>query len=66
MPLFHAFELEDQRWFPRTPRDYATEFPQVMIKFGDSYSPAAEVVRRGVEQGGADRAVDLGSGGGGP
>lgn len=66
MPRIHAFELEDQRWFPRLLRDYATDFLRFMIDLGDSYAPAAPLINDAFRRSGADRIVDLGSGGGGP
>lgn len=66
MRRVHAFELEDQEWFPRAIRDYATDFLRFMIELGDSYAPAIPIIRRLLTVCRTDRVLDLGSGSGGP
>lgn len=66
MPRIHAFELEDQPWFPRLIRDYATDFLQFMLDATDAYGPAAPLIARSLQACGTRRVVDIGSGGGGP
>jgi hypothetical protein len=62
----HLFELEDQSWFPRLARDYATDylqFIQVSVRLDRAIAP---VFRRGLEEGKTTEVVDLCSGGSGP
>lgn len=66
MRRIHAFELEDQPWFPRLIRDYATDFLQFMLDATDAYGPVAPLITRSLEACGTRRVVDIGSGGGGP
>jgi hypothetical protein len=63
---FHLFELEDQPWFPRLVRDYATDylqFIQVSVRLDRAI---AAVFRRALEEGRTTEVVDLCSGGSGP
>lgn len=66
MRRIHAFELEDQSWLPPAIRNYATDFLRFMIELGDAYAPAIGVLQRALESCGAEKVIDLGSGGGGP
>ena len=66
LPRLHLFELEDQPWFPRTIRDFATDYLRfVEAKFA-LHKPVVPLVRDALEQSGAAHVVDLCSGGGGP
>lgn len=59
-------ELEDQPWFPRTIRDFATDylqFVQTRLRVDRAMAP---IVRRIMDAGGTTRIVDLCSGGSGP
>lgn len=59
-------ELEDQAWFPRLIRDFATDylqFVQTRLRFDRAMTP---LIRRLMEDGGTRRIVDLCSGGSGP
>ena len=66
MPRFHLLEIEDQPWCPAPIRDAATDFLQFALHLGNNYAPIAPCLRQALERAGADRIVDLGSGGGGP
>lgn len=62
----HLFELEDQPWFPRLVRDYATDylqFIQASVRLDRAIAP---VFRRALEEGRTCDVVDLCSGGSGP
>jgi len=59
-------ELEDQAWFPRVIRDFATDylqFVQTRLRFDRAMTP---LIRRVMEASGTTRVVDLCSGGSGP
>jgi len=66
LPRLHLLELEDQPWFPRTIRDFATDY----LRFAEAkfalHKPVVPLVRDVLEQSGAAQVVDLYSGGGGP
>lgn len=62
----HLFEIEDQPWWPRILRDYATDFLQFVLHVGDNYAHAAPLMEAEMEAYGERRIVDLCSGGGGP
>lgn len=66
MARLHLFELEDQRWFPATIRDLATDYLQFVqgrFRIDRAMTP---LVRRALDGGGTTRIVDLCSGGSGP
>jgi len=66
MRRLHLFELEDQPWFPAAIRNAATDYLRFMLTLGNNYAPAAPLLARALRQAGAERIVDLCSGGGGP
>jgi hypothetical protein len=67
MARIHAFELEDQAWFPGLIRQYMTDFLSHMGGWSKlPYLPFTERLARALEQTGDERVVDLCSGGGGP
>lgn len=66
MRRLHLLEIEDQPWCPPLLRDFATDFLQFAIHVGDSYAPAAPLIRAELETLGSRTIVDLCSGGGGP
>lgn len=62
----HAFEFEDQDWFPAELRGYITDLLHVeyrVFRFYQTWSPLIAQVMR---ESGKQRVVDLCSGGGGP
>lgn len=60
------FELHDQPWFPAALRDLVTEALEAVWNVNRTYHPIARRLREAVQRSGADRIVDLCSGGGGP
>jgi hypothetical protein len=67
MARIHAFEFEDQAWFPSLIREYMTDFLSHMGGWSKiPYLPFTERLARVMERTGDARVVDLCSGGGGP
>ena len=67
MRRIHAFELEDQAWFPRVVREYMTDFLSHMGGWSKvPYVPFVDRLAKALRQTGDRRLVDLCSGGGGP
>ena len=62
----HAFEFEDQPWFPAELRRYITDILHAAHRVFRIYRTWSPFVARLVEQTGERRLVDLCSGGGGP
>ncbi len=60
------FEIHDQPWFPAFLRNLVTEALEAIWNANRTYDPVAPRLRDAVRQSGADRIVDLCSGGGGP
>ena len=60
------FEIHDQPWFPAFLRDQVTEALEAVWNANRTYAPVAPLLRDAIRQSGADRVVDLCSGGGGP
>lgn len=67
MARIHAFEFEDQSWFPAQIREYMTDFLSFMGGFSKQpYVPFVERLAEAMQRTGDQRVVDLCSGGGGP
>jgi hypothetical protein len=67
MGRIHAFEFEDQAWFPGMIRDYMTDFLSHMGGWSKiPYVPFTERLAEAMRRTGDQRVVDLCSGGGGP
>jgi hypothetical protein len=67
MARIHAFEFEDQTWFPALIREYMTDFLSHMGGWSKlPYEPFTERLASALERTGDARLVDLCSGGGGP
>ena len=67
MARIHAFEFEDQTWFPAVIRQYMTDFLSHMGGWSSApYRPFTERLAEAVRRTGDARLVDLCSGGGGP
>ena len=67
MARIHAFEFEDQTWFPALIREYMTDFLSHMGGWSKvPYQPFTERLAEAVRRTGDARLVDLCSGGGGP
>ncbi|MDY7225007.1 hypothetical protein [Hyalangium rubrum] len=65
-PRLHLFELLDQRWYPAPLRDHCTNYLATIAQRMGIFDAVAPLLLRGLEAGGTDTVVDLGSGGGGP
>lgn len=65
MARLHLFEFEDLEWFPKSIRNYMTDFLQFTANKFDFYKTLIPVLKRGVEHSGKNQVVDLASGGGG-
>lgn len=67
MARIHAFEFEDQTWFPGLIREYMTDFLSHMGGWSKiPYQPFTERLTEALRRTGDARVVDLCSGGGGP
>lgn len=67
MARIHAFELEDQTWFPGLIREYMTDFLSHMGGWSKiPYVPFVARLAEAMRATGDERVVDLCSGGGGP
>ena len=67
MARIHAFEFEDQAWFPGLIREYMTDFLSHMGGWSKvPYLPFTERLAEAMRRTGDERVVDLCSGGGGP
>jgi hypothetical protein len=62
----HLFEVLDQGWCPRAVRHGATDFLEAITSRGNIYRPIQAEIFRAIQDCGAERVVDLCSGGGGP
>src|SRR3981081_1030316 len=59
-------EFHDQEWFPKSLRDYVTDALQFVLSLGGIYRPIFHRLNEAIQASGAERVVDLCSGGGGP
>lgn len=66
MRRLHLMELEDQPWFPAPARDGALAFLAFMMRLGPHGGLLAGLLEEALQRTGAERVVDLCSGGGGP
>jgi hypothetical protein len=62
----HLFEVLDQAWCPQAVRHGATDFLEAITSRGNIYRPVQAEIFRAIQDCGAERVVDLCSGGGGP
>ncbi len=65
MPRLHLFELEDQHWFPKTIRNYMTDYLQHVTNSFDMYKTIGPVLKKGLDSTDTKQIIDLCSGGGG-
>jgi hypothetical protein len=65
MSRIHAFELEDQRWFPSSIRNYGTDFLQFVTNKFDFYKGIVPLLEDALEKTNTNQIIDLASGGGG-
>ena len=66
LPRLQLFELEDQRWFPRTVRDLATDYLHFVQARLAMHRPMVPLLAALLRRTGAERVVDLCAGGAGP
>lgn len=66
MPRFHLFEFNDQPWLPTILRDGLTGYLETLSRKAGFHEAMAPVVDDALRRSGAERIVDLCSGGGGP
>ena len=60
------FEIHEQKWFPQFLRDEFVDGLQMILDVTNAYRPIARLLRKRLEQCGAERVLDLCSGAGGP
>lgn len=65
MARIHAFEFEDQKWFPPFLRNYSTDFLQFLSNKTKIYKPIIPILEETLKISNTNQIVDLGSGGGG-
>jgi hypothetical protein len=65
MGRIHAFEWEDQSWFPEFLRNYMTDFLQFLTNKTNMFVPIIPEINALLEKTGTSSILDLGSGGGG-
>lgn len=65
MSRIHLFEFEDQKWFPRSLRDYMTDFLQYLANKTNMFKNAIPILEKGLQKSGGNQIIDLASGGGG-
>lgn len=66
LPRLHLVELEDQQWFPRILRDFATDYLQAIQDLYPIDETLVEPLASTLEASGEHRIVDLCSGASGP
>lgn len=65
MGRMHLFEFEDLEWFPKSLRNYGTDYLQFVTNKFDFYKDVTPLIVKGVKKSGTNRIIDLASGGGG-
>jgi hypothetical protein len=65
MKRVNVLELEDEKWFQETLRNYGTDFLQEMATRTDMYKPIAPLLIETLKSTGNTQIIDLASGGGG-
>ena len=65
MARIHLVEFEDLNWFPKTIRNYMTDFLQFVANKFDFYKTITPILKKGVDASGTNQIIDLASGGGG-
>jgi hypothetical protein len=64
--IVRLFEIHDQAWFPQFLRDEFVDGLQMILDVTNTYQPIAKLLRKRLEESGAERVLDLCSGAGGP
>lgn len=65
MGRVHALEWEDLQWFPRSWRDYGTDYLQFIATKFDIYAPIIPIIQKGLQAAPNHDWVDCAAGGGG-
>ena len=65
MNRIHALEWEDLRYFPRSWRDYGTDYLHFIAMKFELYKPVLPLINEALEKSGQQEWVDCASGGGG-
>ncbi|MBI1185003.1 hypothetical protein GC194_12075 [bacterium] len=65
MKRVHLFEFGDKNWFPQFLRDMETDFLEFGANQFNIYKGIEPLLAKGLEKAGAQKIIDLGSGGGG-
>lgn len=65
MKRLHLFEFEDLPWFPKSIRNYGTDFLQFVSNKFNLYKSIHDLLKKGLEKSGGTQVIDLASGGGG-
>jgi hypothetical protein len=66
IPRVHAFELEDQSWFPTTIRDLATDYLEFVERTFHLHKPIVPLLADALRTSSSRQVIDLCSGGAGP
>jgi hypothetical protein len=66
IPIVRLFEIHDQPWFPQFLREEFVDGLQMILDVTNTYQPIAKLLRKRLEECGAERVLDLCSGAGGP
>ncbi len=53
------FEIHEQKWFPQFLRDEFVDGLQMILDVTNTYRPIANLLRKRLEQCGAERVLDL-------
>ena len=53
------FEIHDQAWFPQFLRDEFVDGLQMILDVTNTYQPIAKLLRKRLEESGAERVLDL-------
>lgn len=65
MGRIHLFEWEDLSWFPKSLRDYGTDFLEFLAQKTGLFQPAVPVLSKALKRLETNQIIDLASGGGG-
>jgi len=58
--MVRLFEIHDQKWFPQFLRDEFVDGLQMILDITNTYRPVANLLRKRLDECGAERVVDLG------
>lgn len=65
MKRIHLFEWEDLQWFPKSLRNYGTDFLQFLSNKTSLYKPVVPLLAQAMKDLNQNQILDLASGGGG-